>query len=119
MANQIRIPPPPGFPLFGWTEESIKQYVIDKPLEVGDPMIIYNGQAGMHHYVLARVENPAVGRQRRVRLSKAGNLGGTTFYRGGKNCFAPTARTRMLPPVPELMEHLSHESDVLLSPTGA
>jgi len=27
MANQIRIPPPLGFPLFGWTEESIKQYV--------------------------------------------------------------------------------------------
>lgn len=115
MANQTSISPPLGFPLFGWTEDRIKQYVNDKPLKVGDQMIIYNGQAGTHHYILALVENPALGRQKRVQLSKAGCAGGSTFYRGGKNCFAPTGQTRMLPPIPELMKHISVESDVWLN----
>ena len=74
MAKQIRIPPPPGFPLFGWSEESIKQYINEKPLEVGDHVIIYNGQGGMHHYMLARVENPALG-DKRESCCQGGKLG--------------------------------------------
>lgn len=115
MTQQARIAPPSGFPLFGWTEETTKQFIAEKPLQAGDPMIIYNGQAGMHHYVLATVENPALGKQKRVLLSRSGAYGGTTFYRSGKNCFAPTGQTRMLPPVPELMSHLSEGTDVWLN----
>ena len=114
MSQQLQIPPPTGFPLFGWTEETIKQFILDGPLQAGNPMIIYNGQAGMHHYILAKVENPEHGKQRRVLLSKSGAYGGTTFYRSGKNCSAPAGQTRMLPPVPELMTHLSETTDVLL-----
>ena len=101
--------------MFGWTEYTIKQFIADKPLQAGDPMIIYNGQAGMHHYMLAKVENPELGNQKRVLLSKSRAYGGTTFYRSGKNCFAPTGQTRMLPPVPELMAHLSESNDVWLN----
>ncbi len=114
MSQQRRIAPPSGFPHFGWTEDSTKQYIIDKPLAIGDPMIIYNGQAGMHNYVLAQVQNPSLGKQRRVLLSKAGAYGGALFYRSGKNCFAPTGKTRMLPPVHALMIHLAEDVDVWL-----
>ena len=115
MTNEVRIAPPSGFPYFGWTEEATKKFIADKPLQTGDLLIIYNGQAGMHHYQLAKVENPAVGNQRRVLLSKSGAYGGTTFYRSGKNCFAPTGQTRMLPPVPALMSYLSESTDVWLN----
>lgn len=115
MTQQTRIPPPRGFPLFDWTEDTIKQFIVNKPLQTGDPMIIYNGQAGMHLYMLAKVENPALGKQKRVLLSKSGTSGSTTFYRSGKNCFAPTGQTRMLPPIPELMAKLSESTDVLLT----
>jgi hypothetical protein len=114
MSKQRSIGPPVGFPLFGWTHESTKKYVEDKPLAVGDQMIIYNGQSGMHHYVLAFVENPSLGSQKRVLLSRSGAYGGTTFYRSGKNCFAPTGQTRMLPPVDALMDHFAGGAEVWL-----
>ena len=101
--------------MFDWTEDSTKQYIADRPLQVGDQMIIYNGQAGMHHYMLAKVENPALGKQKRVLLTKAGAYGGTTFYKSGKNCFAPTGQTRLLPPVAVLMEYLADDTDVWLT----
>lgn len=115
MNQKTNVSAPSGFPMFGWTEETTKKFIDAKPLQAGDPMIIYNGQAGLHHYVLARVENPALGKQKRVLLSKSGAYGGATFYRSGKNCFSPTSQTRMLPPVPELMEHLSDSTDVWLN----
>ena len=113
--NHKQIPPPIGFPFFGWNEDGIKTYIIDTPLAAGDLMIVYNGQGGVHQYFLAKVINPALGKQRRVVLSKNGNYGGTSFYRSGKNCFAPTGQTKMLPPIPELMAHLSEDTDVILS----
>lgn len=114
MSLEARIPSPPGFPLFGWTEDKIKQFIGEGPLQVGDPMIIYNGQGGMHRYTLSKVENSSLGRQKRVLLSKVGESGGCTFYRSGKNCFAPTGQTRMLPPIPELMTYLSETTDIWL-----
>ena len=113
--NHKQIPPPIGFPFFGWNEDGIKNYIIDTPLAAGDLMIVYNGQGGVHQYFLAKVINPALGKQSRVVLSKNGNYGGTSFYRSGKNCFAPTGQTKMLPPIPELMAHLSEDTDVILS----
>lgn len=113
--NQKQIPPPVGFPFFGWSEERVKHFIANAPLKAGDSMIIYNGQGGMHQYILAKIINPASGKQKRVVLSKNGSYGGTTFYRSGKNCFAPTGKTMMLPPIPELMEHLSEDTDVILS----
>lgn len=105
---------PIGYPFFGWDEEAVKKYIESKPLSAGDQMIIYNGQAGFHSYSLAIVVNPASGRQRRVILSRCGNYGGTSFYRSGKNCYCPKGQTKMIPPVPQLMEHLILNCDVIL-----
>lgn len=112
------IAPPAGFPLFGWTPEATKAYIEDAPLAVGDPMIIFNGQAGQYEYVLARVVNPASGRQKRIVLDKAASFGGPAFFRSGKNCWAPGGQSRMLPPVPDLMAHLSYSCTVMLDHTA-
>lgn len=114
MTKQKRIKAPGGYPLFGWTDNSTRDHIQDKPLVVGDLMIIYNGQGGLHGYSLASVENPSSGKQRRVILSKAAAFGGTSFYRTGKNCYSPRGRSRMLPPVLALMEHLSLDCDLFL-----
>lgn len=115
MPIQVRIEAPEGYPLFGWTDEATRRYIEEKPLVSGDFMVIYDGQAGFHQYRLATVENPASGKQRRVLLSKAAAFGGTSFYRTGKNCFSPTGQSRMLPPIPELAEHLGLGCDVHLN----
>lgn len=110
----ITVPVPEGFPLFGWDEQSIKSYCDQKPVQKGDVMIIYNGQAGIHEYLLAVVENPSSGKQRRVILSKTPAWGGASFYRTGKNCFSPKGQSKMLPPVAALMKHLTLNCDVTL-----
>ncbi len=114
MAYEKRIKALTDYPTFGWTPDSIQEYIETKPLKRGDLMIIYNGQGGFHHYMLAKVENPDSGRQRCVILSKAGHSGGTAFYRTGKNQFSPKGQSFMLPPVPSLMEHLSLDCNVML-----
>ena len=67
----ITVPVPEGFPLFGWDEQSIKSYCDQKPVQKGDVMIIYNGQAGIHEYLLAVVENPSSGKQRQAAASNS------------------------------------------------
>lgn len=109
-----KIPSPSDLPFFGWDEASIKAYCDEKPLQKGDLMIIYNGQGGLHEYVPVIVENASSGKQRRVILSKAAAWGGASFYRTGKNCFSPKGQSKMLPPIPELMQHLSLHCDVMV-----
>lgn len=90
-------------PFFGWTPEKTKQYIDERPLKVGDKMLILNQQAGFEEYVLAKVVEPASGRQRRVVLDRAAAWGGASFYRTGKNCFSPTGKSRMIPPVDDVL----------------
>ncbi|NEZ03073.1 hypothetical protein G4Y73_02785 [Wenzhouxiangella sp. XN201] len=114
MTKELEIDAKGDHPYFGWTEEAIKQYIIDKPLAQGDLMMIYNGYGGRHHYQLARVQNTCVGAQKRVVLTKSAWFGGPVFYRTGKNCYAPTGQSRMLPPVSELMQYLKDDVDLWL-----
>lgn len=99
-------------PYFGWDEVTTKEYIESRPLAAGDTMLIYNGQANMHHYDAATVVDPALGKQKRVLLSKSSATGGTTFYRSGKNCFSPKGQSRMLPPVPEIMQAIGDKHDI-------
>lgn len=89
--------------LFGWTPEKTKGYVVDRPLSIGDAMLIVNQQAGFEEYVLATVVNPAYGKQRRIVLDKAAAYGGTAFFPSGKNCFSPRGKSIMIPPVAEVV----------------
>ena len=114
MARFKTIEAPNGHPWFGWDEKTIKAHLIANPLNVGDPMIIYNSHANIHRYQLATVESPSLGPQKRVALSKSGQSGGVTFHRSGINTYMPKGQTRMLPPIPELMAHLEADCDVIL-----
>lgn len=114
MPREISIEAPEGYPLFGWTDEGVRSYIENKPLAVGDVMIIYNGQAGFHEYGLAVVNNPASGKQRRVILSKSAAFGGSSFYRTGRNCFSPKGQSRMIPPISQPAGLLSLDCDVRL-----
>lgn len=91
-------------PYFGWTPEKTEEYIIARPLKAGDKMLIVNTQAGFEEYVLATVVNQDTGRQHRVVLDTASAWGGTSFYRSGKNCFSPKGKSKMIPPVPEVLE---------------
>lgn len=114
MTPEKRIPAPDGYPLFGWTPEAVKAHLLAQPPKVGGAMILYNAHGGFHSYSLATVVQPAAGRQKRIVLSRAGHSGGTAFHRTGINAFMPKGRTRMIPPVPTLMQHLSLDCDVVL-----
>ena len=64
--------------------------------------------------MLAVVIESSVGHHLRVILSKSDFSGRASFYRTGNGCFAHKEQSRMIPPVPELMLHLTLKRDVLL-----
>lgn len=97
--------------LLGWTEEKVKAYVESRPLAAGDKMLIVNQYGGFRTYELVQVENPSLGRQRRVLVSMHQQLGGQTFYRSGKNCFQPKGQTKMIPPTSCLEPYLKELGD--------
>jgi hypothetical protein len=37
-------------------------------------------------------------------------------FRSGRNCFSPKGQSRMIPPAPEIMEHISLDCDLLILP---
>lgn len=114
MTREKRIKAPPGYPFFGWSRDTIKQHFEQTPPKAGDHVIIYNSQAGLHRYALATVDVPSSGPQKRIILSRAGDSGGTSFYRNGINTYMPKGQTFLLPPVPVLTEHLTSDCEVVL-----
>lgn len=111
----IKIDPPEGSPLFGWTFETVKEHYMRNPAEKGDLAIIYNSHAGFHQYFLANVLENNHGNQKQIILSRSGLSGGPKFYRSGKNVYCPTGQTRMLPLIPEISKHLSLTIEVMLN----
>lgn len=98
--------------LLGWTEEKTKAYIETKPLAAGDLMVVASTYGGLASYELVKVINPAHGRQRRVLVSgHRSPHAGATFYRSGKNCFSPKGQTRLIPPSPEISDHLVEPGD--------
>lgn len=103
--HHFRIPPPDGFPLFGWNVSSTARYFADHPPCKGDLLLIYNGQAGLHEYVLSTVVEANQGRQKRIVMQHSAAWGGKSFYRTGLNCWSPRGQSRLLPPVPVMMKY--------------
>lgn len=106
-----QIAPPSGDLLLGWTDPAVKDYIESKPLAAGDMMVVVSQYGGLRSYVLVRVENPALGAQKRVLVSQHQGLGGSTFYRTGKNCFQPKGQTRLIPPTECLAPYLKEVGD--------
>ena len=87
-------------PLLGFEGDSLKEYIVSKPVQVGDEMILYGGHGHFKKYELVTVEAVDVGRQKRIIISKPCPWGGKSFYRSGINCFAPKGQSHLLPPLP-------------------
>lgn len=87
----------PTDPLFGYEGEELKKYIEQKPLKVGDTMMIYGSQGMMHSYELTTVVAVASGKQKRIVVAHPDPWGGCSFYRTGKNCFAPKSQSRLIP----------------------
>lgn len=86
--------------LFGFEGERLVKYIEETPINVGDEMMIYNGQGNLDGYQLVTVEAVNHGRQKRVIVSKNPGWGGRSFYRNGKNCFSPKGQSNLLPAIP-------------------
>ena len=81
-----------------WTFETVKQYFLDHPPYKGQELIVYDSGYHLHTYSLVKVDVPESGRQKRIIIEPWGNgHTGLSYYRSGKNCFAPTGQARLLP----------------------
>lgn len=96
----------------GFTGDSVRQYIEDKPLQKGDLMVIASSFGGMWQYQLATVEEAASGKQKRVILSHAPAYGGKSFYRTGKNCFSPKGQSMMIPPTHLVLQYIQTSGDI-------
>ncbi len=109
----IRIQPPNQDLYLGWTVSAVKDYIDSKPLATGDRMVVASQYGGMRSYMLVEVEDPSLGIQRRVLVSQHQGVGGSSFYRTGKNCFHPKSQCRLLPPTDCLMPYLKEVGDMV------
>ena len=81
-----------------WTFDSVKEYFVDNPPYEGQELLIHDTSGNMNTYALVKVVNPESGKQKRIVVENYSNgYSGKSFYRTGKNCFAPTGQVRLLP----------------------
>jgi len=102
-------------PLFGYVGENLKKYIVEKPLKVGDEMMIYGSHNMMHSYMLVVVEKVDVGRQKRVVVSRAAPWGGRSFYRTGTNCYAPTGQSNLIPVIDWVRDQMGKREEITFS----
>ena len=102
-------------PLFGYEGEALKKYIEEKPLTIGDQMLIYGSQGMMHSYTLVVVDAVDSGRQKRVVVSKSAPWGGRSFYRSGINCYAPRGQSRLLPLIDWVKDQMEGREEIVFS----
>ena len=100
-------------PLFGFRGKIMEAYVIDKPLQVGDELMLYGGQYMQHSYKLVRVEMVNHGKQHRIVVSDGLGWGGCSFYRTGISCFHPKGQTYLIPVINEIKKQLDSTGSVV------
>jgi len=99
----------PVDPHFGYVDDAMKEYLEQNPPQPGDRLLVYGSQGSMHSYDLVTVVAGSSGKQRRVVVDKAAGWGGTSWYRSGKNCWAPKGQSRLIPLIPWIMDHLGED----------
>ncbi|OCH14578.1 hypothetical protein [Aliivibrio sp. 1S128] len=81
-----------------WTFDSIKDYFEKNPPYKGQELIVLDTSGNLNTYTLVYVEVPESGKQKRIIIDGYTNgYSGQSFYRSGKNCFAPKGQVRLLP----------------------
>ncbi|MFA6008791.1 MAG: hypothetical protein WC799_02325 [Desulfobacteraceae bacterium] len=102
-------------PLFGYEGDSLKKFIEEKPITVGDKMLIYGSQGMMHSYSLVVVEAVDSGRQKRIVVSKPAPWGGQSFYRSGINCYAPRSQSRLIPLIDWVKDQMGEGEEIIFS----
>jgi len=89
-------------PCFGQLAEEIESW-LRANVKIGASVAVRNTQAGLLHYVPAKVVRLARGRFE-IEPEEAYGLGtgGNAFYYSGKNCWHPKGQTRLVIPTNEV-----------------
>ncbi|MFL0953460.1 hypothetical protein [Vibrio parahaemolyticus] len=81
-----------------WTFESVKEYFEDNPPYEGQELLIHDTSWNTNTYAIVTVKVASSGRQKRIIVESYSNgYSGQSFYRSGKNCWAPTGQVKLLP----------------------
>ncbi|MGC7893551.1 hypothetical protein [Vibrio anguillarum] len=113
--NEVTIDQLKSDPILGFEGDTLKSYLEQNAVSVGDEMMIYGSHGMMHHYTKVVVEAVNSGRQNRIVVSKSGYSGGKSFYRTGKNCFAPTGQSKLIPLIPYIEGQMGQREEVSFS----
>jgi|GEM_PF-3978357 len=82
----------------GWTHETVRKHFEDNPLVIGQELIVLDTSGRLNTYALVTVKNPEHTKQKRIVIESYSNgYSGQSFYRSGKNCFAPKGQVILLP----------------------
>lgn len=81
-----------------WTFDTVKEYFEKKPPYDGQELLIHDTSFNTNTYALVIVKLASSGKQKRIIIEGYTNgYTGQSFYRSGKNCFAPKGQARLLP----------------------
>ncbi|HDT5890042.1 hypothetical protein [Aeromonas dhakensis] len=81
-----------------WTFDSVKEYFEDNPPYEGQELLIFDTSWNTNTYAIVTVKVASSGRQKRIIVESYSNgYSGQSFYRSGKNCWAPTGQVKLLP----------------------
>ncbi len=81
-----------------WTLESVKEHFESNPPYKGQELLVLDTSGNLNTYALVSVEVAQHGKQKRIVIDGYTNgYSGQSFYRSGKNCFAPKGQVRLLP----------------------
>lgn len=89
-------------PCYGQTADDIESW-LRQNVQVGTTVAVRNTQAGLLHYVPAKVVRLSKGRFEIQQDMNFGlGTGGSSFYYTGKNCWHPKGQTRLVIPTSEV-----------------
>lgn len=81
-----------------WSFDTVKEYFENNPPYEGQELLVHDTGYNMNTYALVTVKVASSGKQKRIITEGYTNgHSGESFYRSGKNCFAPKGQARLLP----------------------
>ena len=81
-----------------WTFDSVKEHFLNNPPYDGQELLVHDTGYNMNTYALVKVKVASSGKQKRIVTEGYTNgYSGESFYRSGKNCFAPKGQAKLLP----------------------
>jgi hypothetical protein len=81
-----------------WTSEKITDYFKKNPPQINQEVLLHDTTGHANTYILAKITDPSHTKQKRIVIDGYSNgWSGSSFYRSGKNCYAPKGQVYLLP----------------------